>query len=58
VVGRLIHLPPILTVDAIHILGISYVGSDDKARRELGWQPRPLDEGFQATFDAMERRKR
>lgn len=40
--------------------GTTYFARDDKARRELGWEPRPLREGLEITLraelDALQRR--
>jgi len=47
--------PEILRPGAIRVLGVSYAGRSDKARMELGWRPRPLEEGLRQTFDWMMR---
>jgi nucleoside-diphosphate-sugar epimerase len=39
--------------------GVSYMGDNSKARRELGYNPRPLREGAEETLKyEMERMKR
>jgi dihydroflavonol-4-reductase len=43
-------LPEILSADGINILGVSYAATSEKARRELGWSPRPLEEGMAETM--------
>jgi nucleoside-diphosphate-sugar epimerase len=32
------------------LAGATYLGRSDKARRELGWSPRPLEEGLRETL--------
>ena len=32
------------------IAGVSYIASSEKARRELGWEARPLEQGLRETF--------
>ena len=49
-VEQLIPLPEIVSQDTLHILGASYAARSDRARRELGWKIRPLEEGMRQTF--------
>lgn len=44
-------LPEIYSREAIAVMDASYMGRADKAKQELGWQPRPLREGLRETFD-------
>lgn len=44
-------LPEILSADAIRVLGVSYAASSAKAHRELGWAPRPIEEGMAQTME-------
>lgn len=39
--------------DATCIAGVTYFGSADKARRELGWQPRRVEVRVRETMEAM-----
>lgn len=48
--GSFVPLPAILSRDAIAILEATYIARFDKAKHELGWQPRPLAEGMRETF--------
>jgi nucleoside-diphosphate-sugar epimerase len=48
--GEVIPIPTLLNHEAIKILGVTYAARGDKARRELGWEPRPLREGMAETL--------
>jgi dihydroflavonol-4-reductase len=50
-VESIVPLPEIYSQEAIAIMDASYTGRADKAKQELGWQPRPLREGMRETFD-------
>ena len=44
-------LPPELTPEGLRVLaGVTYFGSNAKARRELGYTPRSLEEGLRETL--------
>lgn len=43
-------LPQIFSAEAIRSMGATYMARADKARTELGWQPRPLQAGMLETF--------
>jgi nucleoside-diphosphate-sugar epimerase len=50
--GRFVKLPPALTPEALRVLaGTTYLGSNDKAVRELGFAARPLEEGMAQTLE-------
>ncbi|GAB4536554.1 MAG: NAD-dependent epimerase/dehydratase family protein [Anaerolineales bacterium] len=42
-------LPAAFSEEALRSLGATYIARSDKARAELGWQPRPLHEGMAET---------
>jgi hypothetical protein len=44
------QLPQMLSEDAILFLNMTYMTSAEKAREELGWRPRTLQEGMTETF--------
>jgi nucleoside-diphosphate-sugar epimerase len=45
------QLPAMLTPEALRVLaGVTYLGSNAKARAELGYAPRPLAEGLRQTL--------
>jgi nucleoside-diphosphate-sugar epimerase len=50
-VGAVISLPPELTAEGLRVLaGVTYFGSNAKARRELGYDPRSLEDGLRETL--------
>ncbi|MFM8532465.1 MAG: epimerase, partial [Acidimicrobiia bacterium] len=52
VAGRFTTLPPSLTPEALRVLaGTTYFGSNERAVRELGFRPRPLEEGLGQTLE-------
>jgi dihydroflavonol-4-reductase len=54
--GAVVPLPPLISKDSVAILEATYIARSDKARRELGWEPRPLEEALRDTFRAIETR--
>ncbi|WP_119067424.1 NAD-dependent epimerase/dehydratase family protein [Aggregatilinea lenta] len=53
-IGGLVPLPNTYTAETLRTsAGVTYFGANDKARRELGFAPRPLDEGLPGTLLAM-----
>ncbi len=51
--GRFVRLPAALAAESLRMsAGVTYVGDSARARRELGWQPRSLEDGLRATFGA------
>ncbi len=52
-VNVLLPLPPTYHPETLRIAaGATYFADDGKARRELGWEPRPLSEGLRLTLEA------
>jgi nucleoside-diphosphate-sugar epimerase len=52
VLGRFVKLPPAFTPAALRVLaGTTYFGSNEKAVRDLGFSPRPLEEGMAQTLE-------
>jgi dihydroflavonol-4-reductase len=49
--GERISIPEMLSKDAIVTLPASYIARSDKARQQLGWCTRPLEDGLKETFD-------
>ena len=63
VVGAAIPLPTAYTGESLRVVaGVTYLGSSGKARRELGFAARPLEEGLRETLEEelrlMKRRER
>jgi nucleoside-diphosphate-sugar epimerase len=51
VVAAAVDLPPDYHPESLRVIaGVSYAGSDAKARRELGFTPRPLLDGLRTTL--------
>jgi nucleoside-diphosphate-sugar epimerase len=56
-VGAVIPLPSYFTAESLRVIaGVTYLGKNDKARRELGFQVRPLEEGLRETLEYEMRR--
>jgi nucleoside-diphosphate-sugar epimerase len=50
-VGRVVTLPPAYTADGLRAsAGVTYIGSNEKAQRQLGFSARPLREGLRLTL--------
>jgi nucleoside-diphosphate-sugar epimerase len=48
---RLLPLPPAYTAEGLRVVGgTTYIGTNERARRELGWTVRPLREGLTETL--------
>jgi len=51
-VQRAVDLPPVLTPEALRVsAGVTYLGSSEKAVRDLGFTTRPLQEGMEQTIE-------
>jgi len=51
ILGRVVPLPVDLHPESLRVIaGVTYGGNDTKARRELGFAPRPLAEGLRTTL--------
>jgi nucleoside-diphosphate-sugar epimerase len=50
-VEKVVSVPQAYTSEALRIVaGVTYIGSNARARAELGWRPRPLREGLMETL--------
>ena len=49
--SRFLPLPPAYTAEGLRIIaGVTYIGDNSRAKRELGWTVRPLREGLSETL--------
>jgi nucleoside-diphosphate-sugar epimerase len=49
---KIIPLPDTYTSESLHVLGgVTYLGSNEKAKRELGFTCRPLEDGLRETLE-------
>jgi nucleoside-diphosphate-sugar epimerase len=55
-VERVIRLPQMYSAEAFRAAGSTWIVSSEKARRELGYTFRPVEEGLKLTFDWLEQR--
>jgi nucleoside-diphosphate-sugar epimerase len=50
--SHIVKLPPGLTAEALRVLaGTTYFGASDKAKRDIGFTARPLEEGMAQTLE-------
>jgi nucleoside-diphosphate-sugar epimerase len=56
-IGRVVRVPELYTAEALRVnAGTTYLGSDAKARRELGFTTRPIEDGLRETlYDEMQK---
>lgn len=48
---KMVPVSPAYSAESLRVLaGVTYIGSNERARRELGWMPRPLREGLAETL--------
>lgn len=51
-VGALVPLPPTYTAEGLRVVaGVTYIGDNAKAVKELGYAPRPLEQGLRETLE-------
>jgi len=50
-IEKVIPLPTLLSSEAVRSVGTTWIVSCKKAQDELGWKPRPVEEGLKLTFD-------
>jgi dihydroflavonol-4-reductase len=52
VVERVLPVPETFAAESFRTMaGATYLGSHEKATRELGFRPRPIEEGFRETLE-------
>lgn len=55
-IEMLIPLPAMLSGEAVRSVGTTWIVSCKKAQDELGWKPRPVEEGLKLTFDWLNKK--
>jgi nucleoside-diphosphate-sugar epimerase len=53
---KLIPVPALLSAEAVRSVGTTWIVSCKKAQDELGWKPRPVEEGLKPTFDWLNKK--
>lgn len=56
VVTQVVPVPPLYHPESLRSALASYLGTREKAERELGWRPRPLDQRLAETVSALRAR--
>jgi nucleoside-diphosphate-sugar epimerase len=52
--GSFLPIPELYSEEILRAsAGVTYTGDNSKARKELGYAPRPLEEGLRVTLEAM-----
>ncbi len=51
--GKVVPVPPGYAAETMRAGLATYYGTSEKAERDLGWQPRPLDEGLAQTVETL-----
>ena len=52
-VSKVIRRPPLLARGQLHFFQWQAKADASKARRELGWQPTPIEDGLRKTLAAL-----
>lgn len=55
-IERIVPLPPMLSAEAVRSVGTTWLINSKKAQEELGWKPRPAQEGLKLTFDWLNKK--
>ncbi len=50
-IEKVVPLPALLSSEAVRSVGTTWIVDCKKAQDELGWKPRPAEEGLKLTFD-------
>ena len=50
IVEKIVPVPATYSAEGLRVLTATYLGSNEKARRELGYTLRPLEEGLRETL--------
>jgi nucleoside-diphosphate-sugar epimerase len=55
-IEKVIPIPALLSGEAVRSVGTTWIVSCKKAQDELGWNPRPAEEGLKLTFDWLNKK--
>jgi nucleoside-diphosphate-sugar epimerase len=55
-IEKMIPLPALLSGEAVRSAGTTWIINCKKAQEELGWRPRPAEEGLKLTFDWLNKK--
>jgi nucleoside-diphosphate-sugar epimerase len=55
-IEKIIPMPAMLSGEAVRSVGTTWIVSCKKAQDELGWNPRPAEEGLKLTFDWLNKK--
>jgi nucleoside-diphosphate-sugar epimerase len=55
-IEKVVPLPDLLSGEAVRTVGTTWIISCKKAQEELGWKPRPVEEGLKLTFDWLNKK--
>lgn len=55
-IEKLVPLPAMLSGEAVRSVGTTWIVSCKKAQEELGWKPRPIEEGLKLTLDWLKKK--
>jgi dihydroflavonol-4-reductase len=55
-IEKIIPMPAMLSGEAVRSVGPTWIVSCKKAQDELGWKPRPAEEGLKLTFDWLNKK--
>jgi len=55
-IEKIVPLPALLSGEAVRSVGTTWIINCRKAQDELGWTPRPVEEGLKLTFDWLNKK--
>jgi nucleoside-diphosphate-sugar epimerase len=55
-IEKVVPLPAMMSGEAVRSVGTTWMVSCKKAQEELGWSPRPVEEGLKLTFDWLNKK--
>jgi nucleoside-diphosphate-sugar epimerase len=55
-IEKAVPVPALFSSEAVRAVGTTWIVSCKKAQEELGWRPRPVEEGLKLTFDWLQQK--